>query len=216
MNAPPTGTPGPRFVVGTLGRGLLWDVGLPLVTYYALHLLGFDNWVALLGATFAAGARVLLVAIRDRALNAFAMLMMIVFGLGLGLAFLTGDPRFLLAKDSITTALVGISFLVTAALGHPLTLAAARTWAPDRAAELAEHYRTDPTARRWHVKVSVVWGAGLLAEAAIRVGLVYLLPIEVAVGVSAALMITVFGSLILWTAWDLKRRQQARALQGSR
>jgi hypothetical protein len=214
MNTAPTGSP--RFVAGTLGRGLLWDVGLPLVTYYVLHLLGFDNWIALLGATLAAGARVLLVAIRDRALNAFALLMTIMFGLGLGLAFLTGDPRFLLVKDSITTAVVGVSFLVMAALGHPLTLAAARTWAPDRAIEMAEHFRTDPTARRWHVKASVVWGAGLLAEAAIRVVLVYLLPIEVMVAVSAALMIVVFGSLILWTAWDLKRRQAARAPSGSR
>ena len=82
MNAPTTGTPGPRFVARTLARGLAWDVGLPVVTYYALHLLGFGDRVALLAATLAAGARILLVAIRDRALNAFATLMVIVLGLG--------------------------------------------------------------------------------------------------------------------------------------
>jgi len=32
----------------TLLRGLAWDVGLPVATYYALHLLGVSDWVALL------------------------------------------------------------------------------------------------------------------------------------------------------------------------
>src|SRR5690242_657710 len=182
MDAASSGGPRPRFVARILARGLAWDVGLPLATYYSLHVLGFSDWIALLAATVAAGARVLLVAIRDRALNAFGLLMLIVFGLGLALAFLTGDPRLLLVKDSITTAVVGLLFLVMAALGHPLTLAAARTWAPDRAAEMSDQLRCNPRVHRWHLKTSVIWGVGLLVEAAIRVGLVFLLPIAVMVG----------------------------------
>ena len=36
---------------------------------------------------------------------------------------------------------------------------------------------------------SAVWGTGLLVEAAVRVPLVYLLPISVMVGVSEAMMV---------------------------
>ena len=36
----------------TLLRGLAWDVGLPVATYYALHLLGVSDWVALLASTW--------------------------------------------------------------------------------------------------------------------------------------------------------------------
>ena len=37
-------------------RGLAWDVGLPLVGYYALHFLGASDWVALLDAILRRGA----------------------------------------------------------------------------------------------------------------------------------------------------------------
>ena len=42
----------PRLMV----RGLAWDVGLPLVAYYALHFLGASDWVALLTASSRRGA----------------------------------------------------------------------------------------------------------------------------------------------------------------
>jgi hypothetical protein len=46
-------------------RGLAWDVGLPVVTYYALHLFGVSDWVALLASTLVAAARIGWVAIRS-------------------------------------------------------------------------------------------------------------------------------------------------------
>lgn len=72
--------------------GLLWDVGAPLVGYYALHALGASDWVALLVATVAAGLRMAWVAVRTREITWFAAVMLAVFGLGLVLAFVGGDP----------------------------------------------------------------------------------------------------------------------------
>jgi hypothetical protein len=43
-------------------------------------------------------------AVRDRSLNLFATVMLLVFGIGLALAFMSGDARFLLLKGSIVTA----------------------------------------------------------------------------------------------------------------
>jgi hypothetical protein len=199
----------PVLMTRALVRGLAWDVGVPLAAYYVLHLAGATDWAALLAATGAAGCRLLWTAFKRHSLNPFAMLMVIVFGLGLGLSFLTGDPRFLLLKDSAITGGMGISFLVLAALGHPLTLDAAKTWRPERAGEMDREFHRNPAAHRWHLKISAVWGAGLIAEASTRAVLVYLLPIDVMVGVSAALAVIVFAALIAWSVWDRKRRQAA-------
>ncbi|QCB97924.1 hypothetical protein E5206_14190 [Arthrobacter sp. PAMC25564] len=197
----------PGLVTRALVRGLAWDVGVPLAAYYVLHLAGATDWAALLAATGAAACRLLWTAFNGHSLNPFAMLMVVVFGLGLGLSFLTGDPRFLLLKDSAITGGMGVSFLVLAALGHPLTLDAAKTWSPEHAGEMDRESHRNQAVHRWHLKISAVWGAGLIAEASTRAVLVYLLPIDVMVGVSAALAVAVFAALIAWTVGDRKRRQ---------
>lgn len=191
----------PRLMV----RGLAWDVGLPLVAYYALHLLGASDWVALLTASFAAALRIVWAAVRDRRLNLFAVIMLVVFAVGLALAFVGGDPRFLLLKDSFVTGAVGLTFVVTTLFDRPLTLAAMQSFTPAKGEFLAERYRTDARVRHGYRLTSWVWGVGLLVEAALRVPLVFLLPISVMVAVSQVMMIAAFALLIAWTSWYSRR-----------
>ncbi len=187
-------------------RGLAWDIGLPVLTYYALHLLGSSDWVALLASSLVAGLRVVVGAVRTRTVNPFATVMLLVFGIGLVLTFVSGDPRFLLVKESFVTGAVGLTFLVTAIRGRrPLTLAAQQSWHPDQAEALTAEYRSDADVRRGHRFVSSVWGVGLISEAALRVPLVYLLPPSVAVGASTAVAVLVIGGLAVWTGRYLAR-----------
>lgn len=191
-------------------KGLAWDVGLPLVAYYALHLLGFNDWVALVGASASAALRLAWDAAHGRTLNLFATVMLLVFGLGLALSFIAGDPRFLLLKASFVTAAVGLTFLATAIHGRrPLTLAAQQSWRPSHAEELAIEYRDVPAVRRGHRVCSAVWGVGLLTEAAVRVPLIYLLPVSVLVGLSTALMVATFTALTLWSGRYARRLERA-------
>ena len=191
-------------------RGLRWDVGLPLVGYYGLHLLGVADLPALLTAAALAAARVVRVAVRDRALNAFATVMLVVYGLGALLAVVSGDPHFLLLKNSIVTGALGSAFLATAWLGTPLSLAAAQSFQPERRAEIRREYDTDPDDRRGHQVSSTVWGVGLLVEALVRVPLVYLLPIDVMVGLGEVITVATIAGLITWNLWYV-RRVRARA-----
>jgi hypothetical protein len=194
-------------------RGMAWDVALPVTTYYALHLLGASDWLALLASTLVAGVRIVWGAVRQRALNPFATVMLLVFGIGLLLTFVSGDPRFLLVKESFVTGAVGLTFLVTGLRGRrPLTLAAQQSWNPGEADELAEEYRTDVDVRRGHRFVSTVWGVVLIIEAALRVPLVYLIPPSVMVGVSTGMAIAAFGGLTIWTM-RYTARAQARQEQ---
>lgn len=188
--------------------GLMWDIGGSIGAYYALHALGASDWVALLAAAAVAGGRIAWVAVRDRSLNAFASVMLLVWGVGLGLSFLAGDARFLLLKDSVTTAAVGIAFLVSILAHRPLTLAAAKSWNPAGAAEIEHLFTTRPAAQRAFTVSAAVWGVGLLAESLIRIPLIYALPVDVMVGLSTAIMITAFTLLGIWNGWYTARVQR--------
>lgn len=194
----------PPFSARSMLHGLGWDVGLPLVGYYALHLLGVGDWTALLVATGLAGMRIVWVAVRERSLNLFATVMLVVFGLGVLLALVSGDARFLLLKNSIVTGAVGLVFLATTLWGTPLSLAASQSFQPSHRDEIRREYDADPAVRHGHRLSSAVWGVVLLVEALVRVPLVYLLPVSVMVGVGEAMSIATFAGLITWNIWYVK------------
>jgi hypothetical protein len=207
----PTAADDIEFRPAALVLGLALDVGLPLAAYYGLHLLGVADWPALLAASGVAALRIAWDAVRRRRLNPFATVMLVVFGIGLVLSTVSGDARFLLLKDSITTGAVALVFLVTSVRGTPLTLAAMQSFAPHRAAALTQAYRDDPDVRRGVRRTSAVWGAGLLAEALVRVPLVFLLPVSVMVGLSTALFVATLTGLITWNAWFVARARRRMA-----
>ncbi len=191
--------PDDRSRPGTFSRfGLVLDIALPLVGYYTMHALGFSDWAALLAATAAAGLRLTAVALRSRQVSWFSAIMFVFFGVGLALAFVGGDPRVLLLKDSFSTALLGAVFLASLATSRPLTLAAAQDSTPWRGRTLGLLYRSEPAGRRAFRITTLVWGIGLLSEALVRLPLVYLLPVDVMVGLSTVLMIGAMAALAGW------------------
>jgi hypothetical protein len=142
---------------------------------------------------------------QTRHITWFAAVMLAVFGAGTALAFAGGDPRVLLLKDSATTAMIGAVFLTSLLSERPLTLSAAQTWKPAQAQRLAELYRSEPAARRAFRVSALGWGAGLLGEAALRAPLVYLLPVDLMMGLSTAMMIIAMAGLAIWNAAHITR-----------
>jgi hypothetical protein len=192
--------------MGAMVRGLLIDVGLPIITYYVLRAAGVSEWIALLAATGVAAARLVWGLAARREVNQFATVMLLVYGLGLALALLTGDERILLLKGSLITGSIGAVFLVTGIIGkRPLTLAASQSFQPGRAAEIAEEFRTEPAAQRAHRLISCVWGVGLLAEAILRIPVVYLLSIDIGYLISELMLVAAFVLLTGWTIWYLRK-----------
>jgi hypothetical protein len=92
-------------------RSLVWDIGPSVAAYYGARALGFSDYIALLAGTVASAGRVIWVAVRDRRVDVFAMFLMVLFVVGLALTFATGDARFVLVKDSLTSLLAGLFFL---------------------------------------------------------------------------------------------------------
>src|SRR5882724_4133984 len=184
---------------------LAWDVGPSVAAYYGARALGCTEYVSLLAGTVASALRLGWVAVRDRRLDPFALFLMVLFGVGLALTFVTGDARFVLVKDSLTSFLAGLFFVGSCALRRPLTYYAAQRFAgPAGAAGLRARF-ADPAVRRRYYVSSLVWGGGLLAESLLRIPLVFVLPIDVAVGASTVLMIVAYTLLIGWTIHFAKR-----------
>jgi hypothetical protein len=191
--------------------GLFWDIGLSLVAYYGLRALGASPYVALLGGTVTAGLRIAYVWLRTRRFDGFAAFMLAEFGVGLGFALLTGDARFLVAKESFSTGVAGLIFLATCAFGRPMIWHAAARLRPAYRGELDRLWRGSRGFRHTYRMLTVVWGAGLLVEAVARVGVAYTLPVDTAAGLSQLLRFAAMGLLVLWTFSTMKRRRPARS-----
>ena len=212
----PATTSASRSPAAPLLHGLFTDLGPTLVAYYGLRAVGADTWVSMLGATIVSGLQTLYTAIRRGRLNAFSALMLVVFGVGFALTFLTGDPRLNILKDSAVTAGVGLLFLVTTLFGRPFIMQAAKAWSPDEAADIDRAWETDPAVRHGYRLTSMVWGFGLLGEATLRVVLTFLLPVDVMVGLSNVLWIVAVLLLVGWTNWAVARRRKAAAERRAR
>jgi hypothetical protein len=192
---------------------MLVEVGLPVLTYYGLHAVGISDYRALLAATVVAGLRLAFVALRNRKLDGFAAFMMAVFAVGLALSFVTGDARFMLAKDSVGTTIAGLIFLGTCVVGRPLSFYAAQRFAATAGRSQTwwnDKWQTSPAFRHGFRVMSLTWGVGLLVEAAVRIPLIYVLPIDLMVGLSTVLQLAAFALLITWNVW-YARRMRARS-----
>ena len=196
--------PAVRGMVGTL----MLDIGLSVLAYFVAELLGASNYLALLAGAVVSGLRTLWVAARQRRLDPFSLFLLTLFGAGLALSFITGDARFILAKDSAMSCTAGLVFVASCVINRPIAFYAAQRFA--RSAGSAEHDEFQATARtaamwaRWF-RVTLVWGISLLVDAGLRITAIYVLPIGVAANVSQVLMLTVFALLFLWTVVTAKK-----------
>ncbi|HEY3505997.1 MAG TPA: VC0807 family protein [Actinocatenispora sp.] len=198
--------------------GLLADVGLPAVAYYGGRALGLDVEVALAAGGGVGLIRLAWIGVTRRRLDGLAAVVVGAFAALLVASLLTGDPRILLARESIVSGGLGLLLLGSAAVRRPVLYAMLRRLNAGNADLLARWdvtWRDRPAFRRVFLLMSVVWGAGLLAEAIIRVPLIYLLPVDVTAALSTALQVGTVGLLVLWSLWYRRRRQHAAAATAS-
>ncbi|MFI7135810.1 VC0807 family protein [Nonomuraea sp. NPDC050153] len=198
--------------------GLLWDVGLPTVVFYLCRALGIEPLPALAVGGLSALARVGYVAIVRRRLDGLAAFMSAAFAVLLVASLLTGDPRILLAKESILSGAAGLLMVGSCAIGRPILYAVVRRVNAGNDEALArweERWRTQPSLRRHFLVLSMVLGGVLLAESVLRLVLIYLLPIDTMAGLSTGLHVVTLALLAGWALWYRRRRamQVARPIQ---
>jgi hypothetical protein len=124
-------------------RTVLLDILLPIAAYFGLVSCGLTPaWALAASAGIAAvalGARW----IRSRELSTLGLLVLVRFVLGLLVALLTGDARFVLVKDYLVTFVIALAALGTLGLDRPFIARIRRDLSPDPA-RFDERWSRDP------------------------------------------------------------------------
>lgn len=156
---------------------------------------------------------------RRRRVDALSVLVLAGIALSL-LAFIGGgSARFLQLRENMVTAIIGLAFLGSAAIGRPLIYMLARAGlarkTPEEVAAF-EAKRDLPRFRRVMTLMTLVWGFGLFGSAVAACVLVYTLSIHDYLIVSPFVGNGTMGALAVWTVWYRRLAQRRAAKQDAR
>jgi hypothetical protein len=192
--------PAPAPAPGLLAslRPLAIDIAVPLGTYYLLRDgLGLSLWLSLAASSVFPAIRSVAGLVAQRQLNVLAMLMLAVNLAGIGVSFATGDPRLMIAKDSVISSVIGLSILVSVVARRPLMTAGLKPWitrgAAGREAAWDRLAAGSATFRRLESLFSVIWGTVLLGECAARVIGAFTLPVPTMAWLGTVILLAALG-----------------------
>ncbi len=186
------------------GPQILLGAVAPFVVYQVATRLGASELAALAwGAVFPLVGIALGLA-RRRRLDVISAISLTSITVGLAGGLLLHSAQFLLVKDSLVTATIGLAFLGSLPAARPLIFMIARAQSPERAAELDARW-AEPGFRHALRVMTAVWGGTLVAEAATRIVLALLIPPAALLLVSPLLTVVFLGPVALWTV----RRRRA-------
>ena len=163
-------------------RPLLIDVGIPVGSYYLLrNAFGVSLWLSLALSSLGPAVRAIVGLLAERKLNLLAALMLAVNLTGIAVSFLAGDPRAMIAKDSIISSVIAFAILGSVVLRRPLMSAGLKPFMtrgePRRTAAWDRLSAASPRFRRLELLFSTIWGLVLLAECAAHLAGAYTLPV---------------------------------------
>jgi hypothetical protein len=226
-SASPTGPPARAGLGGVLawvaanGPGAVLEIGVNFILPYLVYTFAqpqLGDVGALLAASGPPLGWTLLELARRRRIDALSIL--VLTGLAASVVgFLGGGgARFLQLREQLVIALIGVVFLVSAAIGRPLILELARARLRRRSADEAqalETLRESPIFRGAMTTMTLAWGFGMIAESAIAASLVFILTIPQYLIASPILGYGALAGFTAWTFWYARRRlAAARAASG--
>lgn len=180
---------------------LVLNIAAPFATYEIVTRDGGSELAALaIGSIFPVLG--LAIAALRRRLDWIGVITLVAIAGSLAGALLFESPRLLLLKESITTGTVGLAFLASLVAPRPLIFVFARQLNAAGAqarATLDQRWSTSPVLRRRIRRLTAAWGVCLVAEAATRAVLSYLVTPATLIVLSPLLAAAVFGGLALWT-----------------
>lgn len=198
---------------------LLVNFALPYVIYtYAEAPLGE------VGALLASSAPPILWSMAEFALHRRldALSVLVVAGIALSLLAMLGGggAQFLQLREKMVTGVIGLAFLVSAAIGKPLIYELARAGMRRRSEGEAERFaamQVHAGFRRTMTVMTSVWGLGLIADAALSGVLVFTLSVRANLIVNPLIGYGTMAALGLWSflyGRRARRRGEARLAAG--
>lgn len=193
-----------------LALQLVFELILPLAGYYGLRAAGAASWLALAAGGALTLPWIILGLLRSGRLDMTAIFTLSLLLVGAATSLVTRDPRLLLIKDGAIGALLGAWFLGSAPTRRPFIMTTSRAIVVAKvgvsgadAWEARWHHEAD---FRRHIRVlSAIWGVVFLGDAAVRVALVYALPLDAAPAVTTMQWLVVLGCLLAFHSWYVGR-----------
>jgi hypothetical protein len=194
-------------MLGSIAIELLVNFLLPYVIYVKAEV-GIGQVHALLAASLPPIVWSVIEFARKRRVDAVSILVLAGIVLSL-LAFLGGgSARFLQLRENLVTGLIGLVFLGSAAVGHPLIYQLAlaqKSRQSQTEASRFESLRDKPRFRRTMTIMTLVWGFGLVAQTIVSCLLVFQISISHYLLVSPIIGYGTMGGLALWNFLYVKR-----------
>nr|CUW01198.1 hypothetical protein [Streptomyces caniferus] len=191
---------------------LLCDVVLPVGLYYALRGAGAGELVSLLISAAAPALSTAYSIVRQRRVDSvgvFVLAILVLAGLG---SLVSGSPRLALARGGWFTGLVALWILGTLYTSRPFAYRALKSLLPGKSEKLEGYWHDDPRFRRIWRGLTVLWGCGLLVDAALRVIMAYALPVDSVPALDGALYFVTYLVLQVITHIVLHRTGVFRQL----
>jgi hypothetical protein len=208
--------------MATALRPLAVDVAVPVGAYYLLHgAFGLSVWLSLALSSVAPATRAITSIAAARKLNVLAALMLAVNLAGIVVSFLTGDPRAMIAKDSLVSSVIAFAILASVVTRRPLMSAGLKPFmtkgTPERTAAWDRLSANSPRFRRLEMLFSSIWGFALLADSVARLVGAYTLPVTTMVWLSTLMILGAIGLGIMaggTAARPIEKMIEAEAVAG--
>jgi hypothetical protein len=197
------------------GRRTLAEIGVNFVAPLLIYNLTKSELGDVRALMTASGPPILwsvIEFIRQRKVDAIAILVLAGIALSL-LAFAGGGGvKFLQLRENLVTGLIGLIFLGSVLIGRPLMFVLAKAGAqrlkPQHAASVAALHDDAPFQRAMAL-VTLAWAAGLLAASALNCWLVFELSIQQFMVVSGPISYATIGGLTVFTSIYVSKAKRA-------
>lgn len=165
--------------------GALVDTVGPIVTFSVLHALGVPPLVAMIYGTIVAITSTVVNTVKRKRLDAVGVLVIAEIMAAIVMQVLIHDIRLLMAKPSVYSLIGGVFVLSTLFRSQPITYIGARPMAtkgdPERSRAYDRAWTNSSQFRAIHRTATLGWGLAFLADAILRVVIVYGLPVDRAI-----------------------------------
>jgi intracellular septation protein A len=198
-----------------IAKIVIVDIGAPLVSYALLRSAGWSTVTALLLSGVFPAAAIAVGVVRRRRVDAVGALVLASIVVGAVLALVSHSAKPVLAEGSVITGVFGLTCLASLRTQRPLMYALALEFTgpdSDRGREMTQLWRHEEFRHLFRV-ITAVWGAGFLAEAAVKVVIVEVTSTGTALASSQVLPIVWAAVLCAWTVayGNYHRKQGERA-----
>lgn len=206
--------------------GYAVDVFGPLVAYWVTQRLGISVfWGLALGIGIAVVSTAINT-IRRRKLDAVGVLVLVEMAISIALLFWLHSPRMLLIRPSFYSGIAAVFLMVSAFTAKPLTLEGSKPFAskgdPVRTVAWERAWKELPQFRLAHRVLTFGLGVATMADAVLRVVVVYRFPIDRAAWLSnlphiaAIAILLICGALFgRWAAPMVDRVQKKMEAEAS-